>query len=83
MDKENTSVYVHEENITVSFEVTDDKPFNKCFECNSLRNGCSGPNLGVMGVARACEYLQLARIFLGIHIRKLQMGQNQSFRWQL
>ena len=54
-----------EEDIVVSFEITDDKPFNQCFECRSFRNGCSGPNLFAMGVTRACEFLQLARVFLG------------------
>lgn len=65
MGKENALVYVPEENITVSFEITEDKPFNKCFHCRSFRNGCSGPNLFAMGIERACEFLQLARIFLG------------------
>lgn len=53
-----------EENLVISFTVTEDKPFNKCFECHSFRSGCSGPNLSVMGVARACEFLQMARVFL-------------------
>ena len=57
-------VYIPEDNLTVSFEVTEDKPFNKCFECRSLRNGCSGPNLSAIGtIERVCEFLQLARIF--------------------
>lgn len=60
----NETVFLPEENITVSFEVTEDKPFNRCFQCPSFRNGCSGPNLFAMGVERACEFLQLARIFL-------------------
>lgn len=54
---------VPDEKICVSFEVTEDKPFNKCFECHSFRNGCSGPNLTVMSIARVCEFLQSARIF--------------------
>ena len=58
-------VFLPEENITISFEITDDKPFNKCFKCRAFRNGCSGPNLFAMGIDRACEFLQLARIFLG------------------
>lgn len=57
-------VFLPDENITVSFEVTEDKPFNRCFACPSFRNGCSGPNLFAMGAERACEFLQLARIFL-------------------
>lgn len=65
MENNNAMVFIPEEEITVSFEVTDDKPFNQCFECRSFRNGCSGPNLFAMGVLRACEFLQLARIFLG------------------
>jgi len=64
MDEPKTAVFLPEENITISFEVTDEKPFNKCFECHSFRNGCSGPNLTVMDIDRVCEFLQLARIFL-------------------
>lgn len=63
MESSKDLVIIPEEEVIVSFEVTDDKPFNKCFECHSLRNGCSGPNLSVMGVARVCEFLQMARIF--------------------
>ena len=59
------TVYIAEDNLTVSFEVTPDKPFNKCFKCPSFRNGCSGPNILEMQFERACEFLQLARIFLG------------------
>lgn len=58
-------IFVPDDNLTVSFEVTADKPFNKCFKCRSFRNGCSGPNLLAMGIERACEFLQLTRIFLG------------------
>ena len=58
-------VFLPDENITVSFEVTDSTPFNECFKCRSFRNGCSGPNPFAMGIERACEFLQLARIFLG------------------
>lgn len=64
MYKEKNSVLIPEEDIVVSFAVTDDKPFNKCFECRSFRNGCSGPNLFAMGIGRACEFLQMARVFL-------------------
>lgn len=63
--KTKNEVFVPEENITVSFAVTEDKPFNKCFKCHSFRNGCSGPNPLVMGFERACEFLQLTRIFIG------------------
>lgn len=62
--EDNNLVYVPEDDIVVSFEVTEDKPFNKCFECHSFRNGCSGPNLSVMSIPRVCEFLQMARIFL-------------------
>lgn len=65
MEEKTTFVSVPEEDLVVSFEVTEDKPFNKCFECRSFRNGCSGPNLSVIGtIERVCEFLQLARIFL-------------------
>lgn len=58
------SVFAQEEPVVVSFEVTEDKPFNKCFECKSFRNGCSGPNLSVMPIGRVCEFLQSVRVFL-------------------
>ncbi|MBQ8830816.1 MAG: helix-turn-helix transcriptional regulator [Oscillospiraceae bacterium] len=58
-------VIIPEEEINISFEVTADKPFNQCFECRSFRNGCSGPNLFAMGIERACEFLQMARIHQG------------------
>ena len=64
MSNDTILALVPEENTAVSFEVTEDKPFNKCFECRSFRNGCSGPNLFAMGIERACEFLQMARIFL-------------------
>ena len=64
MKNETAVVYIPEENLSVSFEITDDKPFNKCFKCRSFRDGCSGPNLFAMGIERACEFLQMARIFL-------------------
>lgn len=57
-------VLIPEENVYINFEITEDKPFNKCFSCNSFRNGCSGPNLFAMGVKRACEFLQMARMYL-------------------
>lgn len=57
------TMYIPEDNIYVSFEVTEETPFNKCFACRSFRNGCSGPNLLAMGVQRACVFLQTARIF--------------------
>lgn len=55
----------------ISAEVTDEKPFNKCFECAYLRNGCSGPNLSVMTVERACEFLQICRQRLGYSYQKV------------
>lgn len=55
----------------ISTEVTEDKPFNKCFECSYLRNGCSGPNLNVMTVERACEFLQICRQRLGYSYQKV------------
>lgn len=64
MNTKNDSMYIPEENVVVSFEVTEDKPFNKCFECKSFRNGCSGPNLSVMPIERVCEFLQSVRVFL-------------------
>ena len=75
---EEKKVFIPEENISVSFKVTADKPFNKCFECNSFRNGCSGPNLSVMGIERACEFLQLARIFLGLSYQEVADGTGVS-----
>lgn len=79
MENKNALVVVpEEENIIISFAVTDDKPFNKCFECRSFRNGCSGPNLAVMGVARACEFLQMARIFLGLSYQQVSDGTDVS-----
>lgn len=78
---ENKNVLVEtpeEETIVISFEVTEDKPFNKCFECRSFRNGCSGPNLSVMGVSRACEFLQMARIFLGLSYQQVADGTGVS-----
>lgn len=65
MKTKTADIFLPEENITVSFEVTEQKPFNKCFKCRSFRNGCSGPNLFAMGIERTCEFLQLARVFLG------------------
>ncbi len=71
METVKNELYIPEENIFLSFEVTSDKPFNKCFNCNSFRNGCSGPNLGVMGVARCCEFLQMTRIFIRYTYQKV------------
>lgn len=66
MENNNTSVFVPEEEVSVSFEVTDDKPFNQCFECLSFRNGCSGPNLlAARSVSRISELFQHARILAG------------------
>ena len=78
MVSSNNSIFVPEENIVINFEVTDDKPFNKCFQCPSLRNGCSGPNLSVMGVARACEFLQMARIFFHYSYQDVADGTSLS-----
>ena len=78
MDNEKTVVRIPEENIVVSFAVTDDKPFNKCFECRSFRNGCSGPNLFAMGIGRACEFLQMARVFLKLSYQDVADGTGIS-----
>lgn len=78
MDEQNTLVFVPDENISVSFKVTDDAPFNKCFQCHSFRSGCSGPNLSVMGIEKACEFLQLARIFLGLSYQDVADGSGVS-----
>lgn len=79
MENKNALVVVpEEENIVISFAVTDDKPFNKCFECRSFRNGCSGPNLFAMGIGRACEFLQLARVFLGHSYQDVSDGTGVS-----
>lgn len=55
----------------ISTEVTREKPFNKCFECEYLRSGCSGPNLAVMTVERACEFLQICRQQMGYSYQKV------------
>lgn len=78
MNENKDLVYIPEEDVTVSFEVTANKPFNKCFECRSFRNGCSGPNLPVMGIARAAEFLQSARIFLGQTYQQVADGSKVS-----
>lgn len=62
MENATSQVLLPEENVVLDFEVTADRPFNQCFECRSFRNGCSGPNLFAMGIARACEFLQMARV---------------------
>lgn len=61
----NSTVYVPEEGVTLDFTVTEDKPYNKCFECRAFRTRCSGPNPLSMSLTRACEYLQMTRVFLG------------------
>ena len=58
MKNETAVVYIPEENLSVSFEITDDKPFNKCFKCRSFRDGCSGPNLFAMGIERLLMVLE-------------------------
>jgi len=78
MEEQSALVFVPEENISVSFKVTEEKPFNKCFQCHSFRNGCSGPNLSIMGVERACEFLQMARIFLKLSYQDVADGSGIS-----
>lgn len=75
---ENKNALALEENISVCFEVTADKPFNKCFECHSFRRGCSGPNLSVMGIERACEFLQSARVLQKYSYQDVAEGTNIS-----
>lgn len=55
---------------TLDIEVTKEKPFNKCLNCEYLSNGCSGPNLNAMSVERACEFLQTRRVQLGYSYQK-------------
>lgn len=55
---------------TIDIEVTKEKPFNKCLNCEYLGNGCSGPNLNAMSVERACEFLQIRRVQLGYSYQK-------------
>ena len=78
MENNNCTILVPEEDIVVSFAVTDKKPFNKCFQCHSFRNGCSGPNLSIMGIERACEFLQLARVFLKYSYQQVADGTGVS-----
>lgn len=78
MNNNTNSVFVPEENIVVSFAVTEDKPFNKCFECNSFRKGCSGPNLSIMSIERVCEFLQAARVFLKYSYQDVTDGTGVS-----
>lgn len=54
----------------IDIEVTKEKPFNKCLNCEYLGNGCSGPNLNAMTVERACEFLQIRRVQLGFSYQK-------------
>lgn len=55
---------------SINIEVTKEKPFNKCLQCEYLGNGCSGPNLNAMSVERACEFLQIRRVQLGYSYQK-------------
>ena len=74
VDKNNVLTFVEPEEALqnpISTEVTREKPFNKCFKCEYLRNGCSGPNLAVMTVDRACEFLQVCRQQLGYSYQKV------------
>lgn len=70
--------YIAEDNITVSFEVTPEKPFNQCFQCPSFRDGCSGPNIIEMEYLRACEFLQLTRIFRHLSYQQVADGSKVS-----
>lgn len=74
----NQEVILQEENQIVSFVVTEDKPFNQCFQCHSFRNGCSGPNPLVMSVERLCEFLQMARIFRHLSYQETADGTDLS-----
>lgn len=67
----NQELILQEDNPNISFVVTEDKPFNQCFQCHSFRNGCSGPNLSIMSVERACEFLQMARVFLHLSYQQV------------
>lgn len=55
---------------TIDIEVTKEKPFNKCLNCEYLGNGCSGPNLSATSVERACEFLQIRRVQMGYSYQK-------------
>lgn len=57
--------------LTIYAEVSSEKPFNKCLNCEYLGNGCSGPNLNAMTVERACEFLQIRRNQLGYTYQKV------------
>lgn len=74
----NNEMFAPEEDVAVSFEVTEDKPFNKCFECASFRNGCSGPNLTIMDIPRVCEFLQSVRVFRDISYQEVVDGTGVS-----
>lgn len=74
----NQELILQEENQILSFVVTEDKPFNKCFQCHSFRNGCSGPNPLVMSVERLCEFLQMARIFRHLSYQETADGTGLS-----
>ena len=83
---------ITDDDVIISFEVTEEKPFNKCFQCQSFLKDCSGPNLMIMGVERACEFLQMVRTFTkksyqyvadetGIslaNVKKTLMGKNDN-----
>lgn len=92
MENTNSILNTTEEDVSVSFEVTEEKPFNKCFQCPSFLKDCSGPNILVMGVERSCEFLQMVRVFtkksyqrvadesdLSIaNVKKTLMGKNEN-----
>ena len=64
---------VDDEELSISeldFEVTKEKSFNECFNCEYFRKGCSGPNLCGTSTERACEFLQLCRLQLGYSYQK-------------
>ncbi len=48
-----------------------DKPFNECLRCEYLGNGCRGPNLGAMTLARTFDFLQLRRLQLKYSYQKV------------
>ena len=48
----------------MKIEVTEEKPYTKCFSCKYFQNGCSGPDMNIMTAERVCEFLQLCRIKL-------------------
>lgn len=74
----NQELILQEDNPVVSFVVTEDKPFNQCFQCHSFRSGCSGPNPLVMSVERLCEFLQMARVFRHLSYQDTADGTDLS-----